>query len=114
MKKLSFPTAHSVLLIIAALVALATWLLPAGKFEELKYDNEKKIFVHVKSDAEIEYPAEQRILDSFAIKISLSKFEDGSIWKPVGIPGTYHNIEAKPQGVIEFIKIPTTGSHRFY
>jgi uncharacterized ion transporter superfamily protein YfcC len=109
MKKISFPTAHSVLLIIAALVALATWLLPAGKFDELKYDKEKKVFVQIKTDQEIAYPATQKTLDSFGIKINLSKFEDGSIWKPVGIPGTYHNIDPKPQGFLEFVKSPLQG-----
>jgi uncharacterized ion transporter superfamily protein YfcC len=109
MKKISFPTAHSVLLIIAALVALATWLLPAGKFDELKYDKEKKVFVQIKSDQEIVYPATQKTLDSLGIKINLSKFEDGSIWKPVGIPGTYHNIDPKPQGFLEFVKSPLQG-----
>ena len=109
MKKISFPTAHSVLLIIAALVALATWLLPAGKFDELKYDKEKKVFVQIKSDQEIVYPATQKTLDSLGIKINLSKFEDGSIWKPVGIPGTYHNIDSKPQGFLEFVKSPLQG-----
>jgi uncharacterized ion transporter superfamily protein YfcC len=109
MVKISFPTAHSVLLIIAALVALATWLLPAGKFDELKYDKEKKEFVHIKSDKEIVYPATQKTLDSLGIKINLSKFEDGSIWKPVGIPGTFHKIESKPQGILEFIKSPLQG-----
>ncbi len=109
MKKISFPTAHSVLLIIAALVALATWLLPAGKFDELKYDKEKKVFVQIKTDQEIVYPATQKTLDSLGIKINLSKFEDGSIWKPVGIPGTYHNIDSKPQGFLEFVKSPLQG-----
>jgi uncharacterized ion transporter superfamily protein YfcC len=108
-KKISFPTAHSVLLIIAALVALSTWLLPAGKFEELKYEKDKKVFVHLKADKEIEYPAVQKTLDSLGIKIQLSKFEDGSIWKPIGIPGTYHEIESKPQGVLQFIKSPLQG-----
>lgn len=109
MKKISFPTAHSVLLIIAALVALATWLLPAGKFDELKYDKEKKVFVQIKTNQEIVYPATQKTLDSLGIKINLSKFEDGSIWKPVGIPGTYHNIDSKPQGFLEFVKSPLQG-----
>ena len=46
----SFPTAHTVLLIIAALVALSTWLIPAGKYDKLEYkaatDNTPALFIH--------------------------------------------------------------------
>ena len=109
MKKLSFPTAHSVLLIIAALVALATWLVPAGKFEELKYDADKKVFIHMKSDVELELPGKQKTLDSLGIKIAMSKFEDNSIKKPIGIPGSYYSRESNSQGVVAFIQSPLQG-----
>ena len=52
-----FPTAHTVLLLIAALVAIATWFLPAGKFEQLKYvahENKDSLgsFVHISQAGE--------------------------------------------------------------
>jgi len=109
MKKISFPTAHSILLIIAALVALATWLVPAGKFEELKYDKDKQAFVHIKDTVELTYPASQKTLDSLGIKIALSKFEDGSIKKPIGIPGSYYKKASNSQGVVAFIQSPLQG-----
>jgi len=109
MNKISFPTAHSVLLIIAALVAFATWFLPSGKFNELKHDKEKNQFVLIKSDAEVQLPASQKTLDSLGIKINVEKFVDGSIWKPVSVPGTFYQTESKPQGIVEFLKSPIQG-----
>lgn len=109
MKKLQFPTAHTVLLIIAALVALSTWLIPAGKYEQLGYNKEKKVFVHYTKDGEKEHPATQATLEHFLIKAKLEKFTKGDIWKPIGIPGTYYEVEPNPQGVTEFIQSPLLG-----
>ena len=44
MKKIKFPTAHSVLLIIAVCVAILTWIIPAGKYDTLSYSKETNIF----------------------------------------------------------------------
>ncbi len=109
MKKIKFPTAHSVLLIIAALVALMTWLVPSGKFEQLSYDKEKKVFVHTFHEGKKEFPGTQATLDEFGIRTQLEKFTTGDIWKPVGIPGTYHELESNPQGIFEFIQSPLKG-----
>ena len=109
-----FPTAHTVLLLIAALVAIATWFLPAGKFEQLKYvahENKDSLgsFVHISQAGEATFAASQATLDKFGIKAELEKFTNGAIWKPVGIPGTYYKIEPNPQGVYEFVKSPLQG-----
>ncbi len=109
MKKIKFPTAHSVLLIIAALVALMTWIIPSGKYEQLAFDKEKKVFTHNFHEGSKEYPGTQATLDEFGIKTSLDKFTNGDIWKPVGIPGTYHELESNPQGIFEFIQSPLKG-----
>ena len=42
--KSKFPTAQTVLLIIAALVALLTWFVPAGQYDRLSYDKETQTF----------------------------------------------------------------------
>lgn len=109
MKKLQFPTAHTVLLIIAALVALSTWFIPAGKYEQLGYNKEKKVFVHYTKDGEKEHPATQATLDHFLIKAKLEKFTKGDIWKPIGIPNTYYEVKANRQGIVEFIQSPLKG-----
>lgn len=107
--KISLPSSHTILLIIAAFVAIASWFIPSGKYDMLHYDAQKNIFTHSKDTTVLEYPATQKTLDSLNIKIALSKFKDGSIWKAIGIPGTYHETSSRPQGVLAFIKSPLKG-----
>ncbi|BDS13430.1 YfcC family protein [Aureispira anguillae] len=111
--KFSFPSAHTVLLIIAAFVALLTWLVPAGKYDQLEYkaatDNQPALFIHHAQDGDKEYPGTQATLDDLGMKIDIKKFEDGAIWKAVGIPGTYHVLKSNPQGIEEFIQSPLKG-----
>ncbi|MEO1626363.1 MAG: YfcC family protein [Bacteroidota bacterium] len=106
---MKFPTAHTVLLLIAALVALLTWLVPAGSFERLAYDKDNNEFTHQAKDGNKTYPATQQTLDQLGMTIPLEKFTSGDIWKPVGIPGTYYEMEARPQGLAAFIQSPLQG-----
>lgn len=109
----SFPTAHTVLLIIAAMVAISTWFIPAGKYDKLEYkaatDNTPALFIHHAQDGDRELPGTQASLDGLGMKIEIQKFENGDIWKAVGIPGTYHEVEANKQGIIDFIQSPLKG-----
>ena len=109
MKKLKFPTAHSILLIIAALVAMLTWVIPAGQFDRLGYYKESKTFEYSGEDLSKSYPGTQATLDELGVKIPVEKFVNGDIWKPVGVPGTYHKLDPKPQGIGAFIKSPLRG-----
>ncbi|MCF8461764.1 MAG: YfcC family protein [Flavobacteriales bacterium] len=109
MKKLSFPAAHTVLLIIAALVAAMTWLIPAGQYDRLALDKEKNVFVQTGIDEQISYPVTHESLDKLGIKIPLEKFTGGDIWKPVGIPNTYHQLEPSPQGIKALVQSPLRG-----
>ena len=109
MKKFQFPTAHTVLLIIAALVALMTWFVPSGQFDRLSYDKDNKQFIQSGTGEDKTFPATQESLDQLGIKIPLEKFTGGGIYKPVGIPGTFHELPAKPQGFIAFIQSPLKG-----
>jgi len=109
MKKLKFPTAHSVLLIIAALVAIMTFIIPAGQYDRLAYDKEANEFNYQSQDKTQSFPGTQATLDKFGINIPVQKFTEGDIWKPVGVPGTYHKLEPKPQGVMAFLKSPLRG-----
>lgn len=109
MKKIKFPTAQTILLIIALFAAIATWIIPAGEFERLSYDGDSKTFTHVSPEGEKEYPGNQETLENFGIKIDYSKFEEGLIWKPVGIPNTYHEVAKNEQGWKEFFYSPIDG-----
>ncbi|MFK7810576.1 MAG: YfcC family protein, partial [Saprospiraceae bacterium] len=109
MKKINFPTAHTILLIIAALVALMTFVVPSGQFDRLGYDKDKNEFIRTGEGEAKTYPATQETLEGLNIKVPLEKFTSGDIYKPVGIPGTYHNLPAKPQGLKAFLASPFKG-----
>jgi uncharacterized ion transporter superfamily protein YfcC len=109
MKKLNFPTAHTVLLLIAALVAMLTYFVPAGQYDRLSYDKDKKEFTQTGAGEAKTFPATQETLTQLGIKIPLEKFTSGSIYKPVGIPGTYHQLPSKPQGLQAFLESPLKG-----
>ncbi|WP_417290969.1 YfcC family protein [Corallibacter sp.] len=109
MKKIKFPTAQTILLIIAAFVALLTWVVPAGKYDSLVYNNESNNFTRTKQDGTVTLPATQKTLDDLSITIPLEKFTNGDIWKPISIPNTYKNVNAQPQNIIDFFKSPIKG-----
>lgn len=108
-KKIKFPTAQTVLLIIAGLVALLTWMIPAGQYDRLAYDKEAKTFTRTHLKETKTLVASQETLDLLEVKIPLEKFTSGDIWKPISIPNTYTKLEPKPQGVLAFIQSPLKG-----
>lgn len=107
MKK--FPTAHTILLLISAFVALLTWVIPAGKYASLSYDSTEDTFVKTINDKVEKLPATQQTLELLHIKIPLENFTSGAIYKPIGIPDTYQPLEARPQGFFEFVQAPIKG-----
>lgn len=109
MKKIKFPSAQTVLLIIAAFVALLTWLIPSGQFDRLAYNKEANSFIKTSKDKSTNLEASQKTLNNLGIKIPLKKFTSGAIYKPISIPGTYQKLEARPQGVTAFILSPLKG-----
>ncbi|WAC02542.1 YfcC family protein [Lacinutrix neustonica] len=109
MKHITFPSAQSILLIIAALVTLLTWIIPAGKYDTLVYNKTEHRFIQTSMEDTKSLPATQNTLDALTVKIPLEKFTNGDIYKAINIPNTYKKLEAKPQGVLEFIKSPIKG-----
>jgi uncharacterized ion transporter superfamily protein YfcC len=108
MKPIRFPSALTLLLIITAVVALLTRLLPSGEFDKLIYDSEKNVFRLTGSDSKI-LPATQETLNELGVKIPLEKFTGQTLWKPVGIPGTYHRTNTKEQHFTAVIQAPLKG-----
>ena len=109
-KKLSFPTAFTVLFIVLFLAAALTHFIDAGSYAKLQYNADDKIFVETHPDGSTEeLKATQATLDKLGIKNDIKKFTDGSIYKPIAIPGTYEKVEANPQGVKEVILAPMAG-----
>ena len=109
-KRLSFPTAYTVLFIILILAAVLTYVIPAGRYERLEYDADQNLFVTYDINDETNtLPATQETLDSLNINIDINKFLDGSITKPIAIPNTYQRIEQSPQGLIDLLIAPVEG-----
>lgn len=107
MKK--FPSAHAILLLISAFVAVLTWVIPAGKYASLSYESTENVFIKTINDKVEKLPATQETLEVLHIKIPLEKFSSGAIYKPIGIPRTYQSLEAQPQGFFEFVQAPIKG-----
>jgi uncharacterized ion transporter superfamily protein YfcC len=109
MKKLKFPTAQTILLLIASFVTLLTWLVPAGKYDSLGYNATNDTFTVTSLEVNTELPATQQTLEDLYINIPVDKFKNGDIYKPIGIPNTYKKLESKPQGIAALIKSPVKG-----
>ena len=109
MKKLKFPSAQTILFIIAGFVTVLTWLVPAGKYDSLTYNTTNKTFTKTSQEKTIDLPATQETLETLNIKIPLEKFTNGGIYKPIGIPDTYKTLKSQPQGFSAFIQAPIKG-----
>lgn len=108
-KKRSFPTPITILMLVIILASICTWIIPAGEYNKLKYNSDAGRFVLTASQGESFVPATQQTLDSFGIRIALTKFTGGEIRKPVSIPGTYRQLESNPQGFIDTLQAPVKG-----
>lgn len=109
MKKIKFPSAQTILLLITSFVVLLTWCIPSGEYDRLFYNKEDNSFIKTTRDITITLEASQKTLDDLKIKIPLKKFTSGAIYKAISIPETYTKLEAKPQGIKEFILAPLKG-----
>ncbi|MBS7564234.1 YfcC family protein [Mucilaginibacter sp. Bleaf8] len=101
------PHPLSILMAVVVLAALATWLVPAGKFDTLSYTD--KAFTLNRNGKDIAVPFSQKTLDSLHIQASLSAFENGSIRKPVSVPGSYHRLPKNAQGIVSIVEAPIKG-----
>ena len=109
-KKMSFPTAYTVLFIVLILAAILTHVVPAGSYAKLVFDSDSNLFVVTAPDTSTtEYEASQETLEKLGIKVGIEKFTDGSINKAIAIPDTYEQLESRPQGFIEVLQAPIAG-----
>ena len=109
MKKRKFPTAQTILIAIAAFVAILTWIIPSGKYDSLTYNKSDNTFVIDSKGKTSAIPANQKALDQLNIKIPLENFTSGAIYKPISIPNTYEKVAANPQGIFELVQSPIKG-----
>ncbi|MBQ9317063.1 MAG: YfcC family protein, partial [Atopobiaceae bacterium] len=108
--KLHFPTAITVLFIVMLFAQLLTFIVPAGEYAKLIYDEDAQAFQITNPDGTTEErEATQATLDELGVSGSIDSYLDGSISKPVAIPGTYQRVEQNPQGPLEFLLSPIRG-----
>ena len=107
MFKKTLPPPLIILMLIIVAAAMATWLMPAGQYNSLSYEN--NAFVIHESGREIHLPFEQKTLDSLHLLIPAEKFKNGDIRKPVSIPGTYHRLPQNGQGPVAVFEAPLKG-----
>lgn len=108
-KRFSFPSPYTVLVIVIALAAAATWLLPAGTYTRLAYDEAAASFTLEDPTGTRVVPATQATLDSLGIAIPLEKFTDGDIRRAVAVPGTYTEVDTARQGLLAILQAPIRG-----
>src|SRR6187402_2888440 len=106
--KSSFPAPISILMVVIILSAISTWLLPAGEYSKLTSIGGNAFHLTTaSSDTTLRFS--QHTLDSLGVGISIQKFVDGDIRKPISVPGTYQRQESKPQGFLSILQAPIKG-----
>ena len=109
-KKLEFPTAITVLFIVLIFAAILTVVVPAGLYSKLSYNADSDKFEVMTPSGDVtEMEPTQATLDELGVTGNLDKFLDGSISKPVAIPGTYEKVEQSPQGIFDILLAPISG-----
>ena len=107
MQKRKLPSPLTILMGVIILAAACTWLIPAGKYNTISYAKTTFSINHDSTDVTV--PLTQHILDSLHIQIKLENFINGSIRKPVAIPGSYHQLEPNKQGFLNILEAPIKG-----
>ena len=110
-KKMTFPSAFSILFIILLMAIGLTWLIPSGAYSKLSYDNtEKQFIVKTYGNPDQRYPATEQTLNQFNIKIQLSHFTNGIIKKPIAIPDTYQRVTQHEKNAIDMLHAMVDGT----
>ena len=100
----------TVLMIITVFAAIATWLMPAGRYDKLS-NKANEHFVLTTENGTMDIPFSQKTLDSLHILIGLEKFRNGSIQKPVSVPQSYHRVAQNREGPLGVLQAPIKGMY---
>ena len=85
-KKISFPSALTVLFIVLIFAAILTAVVPAGLYSKLTYNADHDVFEITTPEGEVtEMAPTQESLDELGVTGNLNKFLDGSISKPIAV-----------------------------
>lgn len=103
------PSPVTILMVVIIIAAIATWLVPAGKYSTLSAGDGSAFTVAAADGNNASLSFTQKTLDSLQIRIPLEKFKTGAIRKPVSIPGTYQSLEKNGQGFLKIMQAPLKG-----
>jgi uncharacterized ion transporter superfamily protein YfcC len=103
------PSPITILMVVIIIAAVATWLVPAGRYNTLSANDDKSFAVLSSKGETTTLSFTQKTLDSLQIKIALKSFATGVIRKPVSIPGSYQSLEKNGQGIIKILQAPLKG-----
>lgn len=110
-RRLSFPSAFTILFLLTVAAVVATWLIPAGSYSKLVYDpSATALTVTDPHGGTRSLPASQASLDELGVKISVDKFTSGALTKPISIPGTYERLDQRPAGIGDITKSMVNGT----
>ena len=107
--KRKLPTPITILFFVIIIAAIATWLIPAGKYSTLAYAEGSTTFEYKAAETSVALPFTQTTLDSLNIRIPIENFSSGAIRKPVSVPGTYQPLSSERQGWLEVLQAPIKG-----
>ena len=105
--RFAFPTPYTVLAVVIALAALATWVFPAGHYDTLTYANGTFEVAH--GDSTLVMPGTQATLDRLGLRARVGDFEAGRFTKPITVPGTYRRTPPNRQGPLAVLMAPIAG-----
>jgi uncharacterized ion transporter superfamily protein YfcC len=108
---MNFPTPHTTLFVILILAATATWLLPAGQFDTLRYSAEESSLILSSLDTERRLAPTQATLDSLGLPTRIAQFTDGQLTRPVKVPNTYRSLDSAGQGPISILYAALKGTY---
>ncbi|WP_421242423.1 YfcC family protein [Aeromonas enteropelogenes] len=95
-----FPTAFTILFLIMLLAIALTWIIPAGAYAKLSYNPASAtLMVNTPQGETSRVPATQAELEKLNINIDVAQFINGTIRKPIAIPGTYERLEQATKGL---------------
>lgn len=103
-KKLTFPSAYTILLIVMLIVLALTYFIPSGKYSTISYAGNDQFQITAPNGEVKKAPATEETLKKYDVNISVDKFKDGSISKPVAIPGSYERLDKEKTGFTGFVK----------
>ena len=112
-KKVQFPSALTILLIIAALVAVMTYFVPGGKFDTIAYDKENNEFVVVEPGSDKKPACLTKSARQSEYQNSPGKVYQRKYFKADGNTGHLPKGRAEPPGFFCFFEITHTGYDGF-